>query len=345
MRLRWQDLDLPVMETPEVQRRARVAEFPLIGGETIQQVTGTEARVLACRVVLSGPYRSMIEDLDGVTAPGAEGVLEHPTEGRLRAFIRSCVVIRHADGSADYRLEWAILGAAAPEPVAPAVTRRGALEAYAAATDRVLSDAMRNANPAEALAAIATMNEFISTTRKWAALAMPGAAGRLVQALSDLNAAVEALIFSPFAVAMAWKDLVRVLPIGPLRAIYGSLPAYHPAGAPRAVWSACMGAVVTSLAEAALDSGPPDLAIASRALDAAVWSAAIDPDAYRAMSHYRATWREDEARIRWREHAVERNDSAILVAGRTGLTVEQVLEQVPARNPCWLPEGVVYVRA
>lgn len=340
MMFRWRDLDLPVVDVPEVQRRARVAEHPLIDGETLQVRAGHEARTLAIRVVLSGPWRDMVPGLDKATDPGTEGVLEHPSEGRLRAFVRSCVAIRHSDGSVDYRLEWAVVGPADPPAAPSSPARTDALGGFRDASARWAERMVAAMSPAEILAAIQAAQEVVGIIRSYASSLYPGATGAaaIATAIGALEGSVASLGNDPVRLLRAWSDTLALLPPAATTGLYRQIPPPPSTQkAQMAVWALLASEAAIAVAEAALATGETEAATGP--LDAAVVRA-TDPEAYLALSRYRSLWRADVARMgAGVAYDVEPGESVLLFAARIGADPSAVLAALNPPDPCWLQGG------
>lgn len=343
MRLRWRDLDLPIMDPPEIVRRARMAEHPLIGGETEQEYVGEEARTIAARVVLSGPYREMIQDLDATIAPGSEGVLEYPSLGRIDVVVRSCVVVRHGDGSADYRIEWAYIQPSNTAYMVIRTSDASRLDAYRQNIEESIEAAAKMANSADVVASIEMVTGFVSTTKRWASLAGPGSIGRLLQAASNLEAAAQSVIREPLRVLAAWRDCLAIMPVRVLDLGWSDLLGARPADSgviTDRIWSAMTIEYAIAYAEASLADTPEIIARASNALEIASGYVFGGEDAWEALNRYQIGWskRAKIASVR-KEYIAEYGDSVITLADRSGIPIEDALSRLNPDDPCWLAPG------
>ena len=335
MWLRWRDVQVPVAEVPEVATRYRVAEHATIGGATQQEITGTEARVLAARIILAGPWRDTIPDLDAALRE-PEGILEHPTEGRLRAILRSLVVIRHADGSADYRIEWGVVGEV-EEPAEPTPPTTATLaETISAGAASAMARMRAMANPVQVLAGIETARSIVAAARQWAGIASPATynVGAISEALRALDAEVSLGLSDPAATLAAWRDTLETLG-GLLERAYWSIPLPPtPRTYSWAVWDALATTAALAYAAAAA-AGSVAQDGAEQALTAAI-ARAEDPLIQEALSDYRSAWRAIMAQRAASAIRLEVGESVIEAAYRLGVGLDAVLAATVGLDPAWL---------
>lgn len=326
--LRWRGLRLVASEVLEEAQTARVAEHPLISGETVPEVTGREARTLAVRAWLpQADAADMIEAL----RDQSEGDLEHPAIGLARAIVRTWTVIRHPAGPWDLRVEWAIVPGS-ERPASPTPTQP--LDRIRAAVDAAL--ARLPGSLATALDALDTAQAWAAAVRSAASAAVT-AGGSLAQRLADADMALRSYLARPLP---AWQALRAVLEtLGPdALASIAILPPAPPAD-PVAwtVWDA-QAVEILSIASAA-----STLAVQTHtALDAA-WRQALarspDIDAYRQRTEAYAAWRAAIAGV----SALDLPAGAPLwLAVDDPESIAALLE--PGTDLLDLPGGVVYVQ-